>query len=77
MNSAVMLFPTCSVCCFGSNFSHNLTQRFNCRFISVVMLCNVKSDVRIIFHGDLEKFGGKKSLSIEEEDFTIFHRLRK
>jgi len=45
-------------------FPHNLTQRFICCFISVVMLCNVKSDARIIFHGDLEKFGGKKSLPI-------------
>ena len=34
-------------------FPHNLTQWFMCCFISAVMLYNVKSDVSIIFHGDL------------------------
>jgi len=58
-------------------FPHNLTQWFTCCFISVVMLYNVKSDMRIIFHGDFKKFGGKKSLPTSREDFTIFHGLRK
>ena len=78
LNSAVLLFLTCSVYCFGSNFfPHNLTQWFIRCFISVVMLCNVKSDVRMIFHGDLEKCGGRKSLLMWGENFTVCYRLRK